>query len=248
MFPVHIRNRKEEAMRSYESDEGLNSGLFDEVACLIFVMDIQSVSPKTDLGHFELVLEALRSRSPDALVYVLLHKTDLLLGANSYEYSVAAQKAIKDRKVEVEKRALPTLIQVYHTSIWDESLYKAWSSIVHAIVPAVSKIEASLGRIAEELRADEVVLFEPNTLLMVAQAIRHAHPDHHRFEKISSIVKQFRMACKAARPVRFVVRTEGHGVAVVIERLQDEDAVLMVTTRHHHQAPPSLASIKLTDH
>lgn len=236
-------------MRSYESDEGINSGLFDEVACLIFVMDIQSSSPKTDLGHFELILEALRSRSPDALVYVLLHKTDLLCPTGTLEHGALAQKIIKDRKVEVEKRALPTLIHVYHTSIWDESLYKAWSSIVHAIVPNVADIEASLGKIGEELRADEVVMFEPNTLLMVAQAIRHAHPDHHRFEKISSIVKQFRMTCKskaaAFNPVKFVVRTAGGkgGVTVVIERLRGEDAVLMVTTRHH--TVPCLSSIKL---
>ena len=42
--------------------------------------------------------------------------------------------------------------------------------------------------------ADEVVLFERETFLVIAHAIEVPHSDVHRFEKISNIVKQFKLS------------------------------------------------------
>lgn len=42
--------------------------------------------------------------------------------------------------------------------------------------------------------ADEVVLFERETFLVIAHATQVTHPDVHRFEKISNIVKQFKLS------------------------------------------------------
>ena len=44
------------------------------------------------------------------------------------------------------------------TSIWDETLYKAWSSIVYMLIPNVKDMESSLNEFAEILDADEVEL------------------------------------------------------------------------------------------
>lgn len=48
-----------------------------------------------------------------------------------------------------------------------------------------------LDSFCEICEADEVVLFERTTILVIANAARVKHPDIHRFEKISSIIKQF---------------------------------------------------------
>ena len=42
--------------------------------------------------------------------------------------------------------------------------------------------------------ADEVVLFERATFLVIAHATEVPHEDVHRFEKISNIVKQFKLS------------------------------------------------------
>ena len=42
--------------------------------------------------------------------------------------------------------------------------------------------------------ADEVVLFERATFLVIAHATEVQHEDQHRFEKISNIVKQFKLS------------------------------------------------------
>jgi hypothetical protein len=49
----------------------------------------------------------------------------------------------------------------------------------------------NLDSFCEICDADEVVLFERTTILVIANAARVKHPDIHRFEKISSIIKQF---------------------------------------------------------
>merc|ERR1719430_754612 len=56
-------------------------------------------------------------------------------------------------------------------------------------------MESSLNEFAEILDADEVLLFEKATFLVISHAQRHQHRDVHRFEKISNIIKQFKLSC-----------------------------------------------------
>ena len=41
----------------------------------------------------------------------------------------------------------------------------------------------------------QVLLFEKATFLVISHAQRHQHRDVHRFEKISNIIKQFKLSC-----------------------------------------------------
>lgn len=237
----------EEAFKLYLSQDGKDSELFKDTSCLVYVFDLSSPAPSADLVHFEAILEALRLSSPDALVYVLLHKTDLIspqAGSWNDSSTGLAQKIVRERRQEIEKRALPTLVHTFHTSIWDETLYKGWSSVFHALLPNVKRMEERLVALASEHRADEIVLFDSSKFLVLAQAIRHQHSDHHRHEKVSNIIKQFYTTCarKGLHPTKFTFKTDA-GVLVVIEKMQTEDAILMATTRHHHL--PSLASVQL---
>jgi len=44
--------------------------------------------------------------------------------------------------------------------------------------------------------SDEVVLFEKATFLVISHASHKPHRDDHRFEKISNIIKQFKLSCR----------------------------------------------------
>ncbi len=72
---------------------------------------------------------------------------------------------------------------------------QAWSSIVYLLIPNVQEVEAHLNQMAEIMDADEVLLFEKATFLVIAHAERNRHRDIHRFEKISNIIKQFKLSC-----------------------------------------------------
>ena len=100
-----------------------------------------------------------------------------------------------EREEELKKLSKPLDCTCFRTSIWDETLYKAWSSIVYMLIPNVKEMECALNEFAEILDADEVLLFEKATFLVISHAQRNQHRDVHRFEKISNIIKQFKLSC-----------------------------------------------------
>jgi len=74
-------------------------------------------------------------------------------------------------------------------------LYKAWSDIVNILLPNVQDLKSSLKDFCNACGADEVVLFEKYTFLVIANHDNIDHKDGHRFEKISNIIKQFKLSC-----------------------------------------------------
>ena len=63
-----------------------------------------------------------------------------------------------EREEDLKKLSKPLDCTCFRTSIWDETLYKAWSSIVYMLIPNVKDMESSLNEFAEILDADEVIV------------------------------------------------------------------------------------------
>ena len=229
--------------------------IFRSVELLIYVFDIESESPEKDFDHFTGVLEAIEENSPDAHVFVLVHKMDLVAEEDR-------QSILEDRKRLIGESCKSCGVEHFEcfgTSIWDETLYKAWSEIVTNLIPNIALLETHLNNFCRICDADEVVLFERATFLVIAQAQgedaaapqdtdvgkvpesiptsvttgrgpaplggdedlgsedptqptsavdnnqvtgyrkRHVHFDPHRYEKISNIVKQFKLSCGKAQ-------------------------------------------------
>jgi len=109
-------------------------------------------------------VDALRKYSPTAAVFLLVHKMDLA-GANR-------DSVFKRKRSELLKEGTsvaPGLnMTVFGTSIFDESLYKAWSRIVNSLIPNAAIISKHLNTFAEVCSATEVILFERTTFLVIA--------------------------------------------------------------------------------
>jgi Ras-related GTP-binding protein A/B len=83
-------------------------------------------------------------------------------------------------------------VEFFATSIWDQSLYKAWTKIIYYLIPNAGTIEALLEQLAEVIDARELILYERTTCLTVAHVTRKTeepNPFTDRFERISSILK-----------------------------------------------------------
>lgn len=106
------------------------------------------------------------------------------------------EEVFRKKEAEIKKISEPVKITCYRTSIWDETLFKAWSSIVYSLIPNVKTLEANLDNFTHICGADEVVLFEKATFLVIAHSSTKEHSDVHRFEKISNIIKQFKLSCR----------------------------------------------------
>lgn len=46
------------------------------------------------------------------------------------------------------------------------------------------------------MECDEVLLFERSTFLIISCCERATHHDEHRFEKVSNIIKGFKLSCR----------------------------------------------------
>lgn len=75
-------------------------------------------------------------------------------------------------------------------------IIKAWSQIVHELILNADQLEKSLKDFADVIEADEILLFEKTTFLVVSHCLKKEHQDLQRFEKISNIIKQFKLSCR----------------------------------------------------
>lgn len=109
------------------------STIFQAVGVMIYVFDVGAHERAEDLAYFKDCCEALRKYSPDARVFLLLHKMDLVGAGERAGFITRRGKELR----EVDGGNADAV--VFGTSIYDESLYKVrcllsgmtWCSHLH---------------------------------------------------------------------------------------------------------------------
>ena len=161
-------------------------------------------------------------------------------------------------------------VQVFGTSIWDETLYKAWSDIVTSMVPNVDILRNHLNEFCTICDADEVVLFEMATFLVISNSERDDNPqngilnhdtenienssggedgleahlanvqpnissapffDKHRHEKISNIVKQFKLCCEKVNSEFNGMEVTNSTFTAFIDRFTNNTFIMVITSK-----------------
>jgi Ras-related GTP-binding protein A/B len=102
----------------------------------------------------------MASHSPKAKIFCLIHKMDLIP-------ETQREAIYKKRVEELETYSKPLSFQCFQTSIWDETLYKAWAQIVHELIPNAVQLEKSLKDFSDVIEANEILLFEKTTFLVI---------------------------------------------------------------------------------
>ncbi|EKX47497.1 hypothetical protein GUITHDRAFT_86396 [Guillardia theta CCMP2712] len=181
---------QEAYMESYF--ESQRDHIFRNVAVLIYVFDIESQQMAKDMQYFTLCIDALKTNSENPKVFCLVHKMDLV------------PEETRDQVFEKQEALIRGVVgsldtTCFQTSIWDETLYRAWSQIVYSLIPNVAALENHLASFCQGCGADEVVLFERATFLVISHSTQKAFRDVHRFEKISNIIKQFKLSCSKSQ-------------------------------------------------
>lgn len=188
--------------------------IFQMVQVLIHVFDVESQEVIKDIEIFMRSLKQLKKYSPDAKIFVLLHKMDLVQLDKRDELFQIMMNKLSEASTEY---GFPDLVG-FPTSIWDESLYRAWSQIVCSLIPNMSTYETNLIKFKEMLNAYEIILFEKMTFLVICSSNGNLQIgnnendsnnnnkngkkksnivaiDPKRFEKISNIMKNFKQSC-----------------------------------------------------
>jgi len=249
--------------------------IFRHVHTLIYIFDVISTNA-ADMVYFMDILGALRAGSgpangelsPDGIsssggsgtgsggpvVHVLIHKMDLI--SSDKRQSVFEQKA-----AEVKQKCQIAgfdNVRIFSTSIWDETLYSAWSDIVSTLNPHVASLSLYLSRFANICAASEVVLFERTTMLVISQSSKDKinHQKHHhalengngtvsakevdsemnwpedRFAKISQAIKLFRMGCKRLKSEFSTMEIKQHTYTAILDTFTPKTYILVVSTNN----------------
>ena len=206
----HIRCPLSLTLTSHDRQDGFTesylthqrSHVFASVAVLIFVFDVESREFNADLVNYASIVTALHENSPQARIFVLIHKMDLV--AAERRDIVLKERSSHIRQVSIENgfggpgKGAGQEVEFWGTSIWDQSLYKAWTQVIYHLVPNAGVIESILSQLADVIHAHELILYERTTCLMVTHVSRphesRNNPFTDRFEKLSSILKSHKQS------------------------------------------------------
>lgn len=193
-------NRQDAFTETYLTSQ--KSQTFSDVGVLIYVFDVESRSfegsnPR-DLLTYAAVISALAEYSPSAHVFALVHKIDLV-------QNVFRDQVIQDRTLAIQEYSgsFGKGLKVYGTTIWDQSLYKAWGDIVKSLVPNLHVIDGYLHDLAKETSAEEIILFERATFLTVTNVtseLGERNPYSDRQERLSNVIKTFKHSLSCVAP------------------------------------------------
>jgi len=210
--------------------------IFRNVEVLIYIFDIESREMAKDTKYYRSCLEAILQNSKDAKIFCLIHKMDLIPQDQR-------EIVFRQRAQELQSLSLPLKITCFKTSIWDETLYKAWSMVVYSLVPNVKTLEQHLERFCEIAEADEVVLFERATFLVIAHATHKPYIDVHRFEKISNIIKQFKLSCSKSQAQFQSMEVRNSSFAAFIDVFTSNTYIMVIMSDPNITAAATLINI-----
>lgn len=215
--------------------ESQKETIFQNAQVLIYVISVSdrrggaqhsgmgSQEMNKEMKYFCITMDSLREFSPTASVFVLIHKLDLVHETKREEVRKSYERDLVGAAKDID-------ITCFGTSIWDETLFKAWSQIVSKLIPDIHQLDQHLGHICSVCEADEVVLFEKNTFLLISHSTRKVMQDTHRFEKISNIVKQFKLSCGKVKTGFRSFQVKNSVFAAVIEPFIAHSFIMVVVS------------------
>ncbi|CAH7667696.1 Gtr1/RagA G protein conserved region-domain-containing protein [Phakopsora pachyrhizi] len=216
--------------------------VFSQVGCLLYVFDVESPEfSSIDMIWFSRVISAIletlsQSESiEDFKLHILIHKMDLVPEANRQAVFESRAKEVRNKLEEYSKGKISSeMTHIFSTSIWDETIYKAWSTIVQTLIPEISSLQTPLERFAKFTAAYEVIVFEISTSLVVARWTDQRTTDQirvvdeRRFERASAVVKAFRSASARIRSNFKSMEMTHSKYTAVLDKLTDTTAILVV--------------------
>ncbi|CCE41691.1 uncharacterized protein CPAR2_802410 [Candida parapsilosis] len=139
--------------------------LFSSVGVLVYVIDSQDEYLNA-LTNLSMIIDFAYRVNPKINIEVLIHKVDGL----SEDYRMDAQQDIMQRTGDelLDLGLEGVSVSFYLTSIFDHSVYEAFSRIVQRLIPELPSLEHMLDNLVQHSSIDKVFLFDVNSKIYVA--------------------------------------------------------------------------------
>ncbi|EEA06213.1 GTP-binding protein Rag A, putative [Cryptosporidium muris RN66] len=213
--------------------ESQREHIFRSTEVMIYVLEVRKINQSSskqimkdleqDFLYFRNTINNLKALSPEARLFCLIHKMDIL---SIYERETVLQYY----ENEISKFSNQLSYRIFPTTIWDETLFAAWSEIVYALIPNVELLEKNLQILANVCNAQELVIFEKSTFLVISHASNSSLSieDKTRFERISNICKQFKLTCAKSQTSFIGLSLHTPKFSSYIERFTQNSYILVV--------------------
>jgi len=138
----------------------------------------------------------------------------------------------RSRELQADSGAVP--VTVFGTSIYDETLYKAWSSIVHTIIPNAAVLSKHLTTFAQACSATEAILFERTTFLVLATSTPSDGSEKAndlsstRYERTSELIKALKHSCSRMREEFHALEMELPEFTAVLDGMTRNTYILLI--------------------
>ncbi|KAH8909969.1 hypothetical protein BR93DRAFT_443047 [Coniochaeta sp. PMI_546] len=139
--------------------------IFGEVGALIWVIDAQDDYLEAVAKLNSTILHLQRSY-PHIIIEVFIHKVDGL----SDDYKLDIQRDVTIRiQDELSDQGLENASISFHlTSIYNHSIFEAFSKVIQKLIPRLGQLEAMLTSLCRTCRFDKAYLFDVNTKIYIA--------------------------------------------------------------------------------
>ncbi|ODV57836.1 Rag GTPase GTR1 ASCRUDRAFT_78360 [Ascoidea rubescens DSM 1968] len=217
---------------------------------LIYVFDVSNIEEPKDYITFVDVIKRLNQTSPSCKFFILFHKWDLVM---EHEKETAKSNIISaliksGEEIKFHELYLNGTVKIFTTTIWNETLYLAWSRVVEELVPKANIMKNYLKKISRVLNAKELIIFERKSFLSIVSysnmfdqdnfynfnSDRNDGYSHYgvtadRSQKISSIIKTFRKSASYYNGGKFQKLTlHSRSSIIYLDELTDTMAIMLV--------------------
>lgn len=141
------------------------SDIFSEIGAVIWVIDAQDEYMDA-ISRLNTTIENLASSHPRINIEVFVHKVDGL----SDDYRTDTFRDIVQRvQDELSDRGLESAPVSFHqTSIYDHSIFEAFSKVIQKLIPELSTLEALLNSLCTSCRIEKAYLFDVLSKIYIA--------------------------------------------------------------------------------
>jgi Ras-related GTP-binding protein A/B len=146
----------------------LRQSIFKKASILLYVVDVSDVDRFDGaIKEFQWAVNEITSFNSNAKINVFLHKIDL----------IHDKEEIMEYLKKSFSKDLTQTIEFHPTSIFDESLFKAWSEIIRQMSPKSTYINTILQQLKNQEGIKDVLLIEKSTGLACGSTLELSDED-----------------------------------------------------------------------
>jgi len=155
-------------------------------ATLIFVIDVTSEETDEALQRLHFTIVRAHAANPGVCIEVFIHKADALTEEQKVHCQRELQERVDDELQDAGLAQVIDSISYRATSIFDHSVYEAFSQVVQKLTPETAILESLLDFLVNNCGMEKAFLFDVVSKLYVATDATPVHPQD--FELCSDMI------------------------------------------------------------